>query len=161
MFFYSDVNECTTNNPCWADSTCANTVGSYTCSCNDGFVINAGGDGCVGRCCSSCYLTVGNAQFEGKVASRSIKNPYTSYGRFWKSVLQKECKFSNAPTQQNSYSVSYLLGTVTTQWLPLWRCSHCSLVPDTVTTEQWLHWTHMLLGIHYHGAYVEICLLGT
>ena len=37
-------------------------------------------------------------------------------------------------TQQNSYSVSHLLGTVTTQWLPLWRCSHCSLVLDTVTT---------------------------
>ena len=76
------------------------------------------------------------------------------------------------PTQQNSYSISHLLGTVTTQWLPLWRCSHCSLVPDTVTTdyslvpdtvttEQWLHRTHTLLGIHYHGAYVEICLLGT
>ena len=64
-------------------------------------------------------------------------------------------------TQQNSYSISHLLGTVTTQWLPLWRCSHCSLVPDTVTTEQWLYQTHTLLGIHYHGAYVEICLLGT
>ena len=60
-------------------------------------------------------------------------------------------------TQQNSYSISHLLGTVTRQWLPLWRCSHCSLVPDTVTTEQWLHRTHMLLGIHYHGTYVEIC----
>ena len=64
-------------------------------------------------------------------------------------------------TQQNSYSISHLLGTVTTQWLPLWRCSHCSLVPDTVTTEQWLHGTHTLLCIYYHGAYVEICLLGT
>ena len=62
-------------------------------------------------------------------------------------------------TQQNSYSISHLLGTVTTQWLPLWRCCHCSLVPDTVTTQQWLHRTHTLLGIHYHGAYVEICLL--
>ena len=55
-------------------------------------------------------------------------------------------------TQQNSYSISHLLGTVTTQWLPLWRCSYCSLVPDIVTTEQWLHRTHV-----YHGAYVEIC----
>ena len=64
-------------------------------------------------------------------------------------------------TQQNSYSISHLLGTVTTQRLPLWRCSHCSLVPDTVTTEQWLHRIHTLLGTHYHRAYVEICLLGT
>ena len=44
-------------------------------------------------------------------------------------------------TQQNSYSISHLLGIVTTEWLPLWRCSHCSLVSDTVTTEQWLHRT--------------------
>ena len=64
-------------------------------------------------------------------------------------------------TQQNSYSISHLLGTVTTQWLPLWQCSHCSLVPDSVTIEQWLHRTHTLLGIRYHVAYVEICLLGT
>ena len=54
-------------------------------------------------------------------------------------------------TQQNSYSISHLLGTVTTQWLPLWQCSHCTVVPDTVTTEQWLHQTHTLLGIHYQG----------
>ena len=67
----------------------------------------------------------------------------------------------NYGTQQNSHSISHLLGTVTTQWLPLWRYSHCSLVPDTVTTQQWLHRTHTLLGIHYHGAYVETCLLGT
>ena len=37
--------------------------------------------------------------------------------------------------------------------LPLWRCSRCSLVSDTVTAEQWLHGTHTLLGIQYHGAY--------
>ena len=54
-------------------------------------------------------------------------------------------------TQQNSYSISHLLGTVTTQWLPLWWCSHCSLVSDIVTTEQWLHRTHTLLGIHFMG----------
>ena len=63
-------------------------------------------------------------------------------------------------TQQNSYSISHLLGTVTTQRLPLWRCSHCSLIPDTMTTEQCLHQTRTLLGIHYHGAFVEICLVG-
>ena len=49
-----------------------------------------------------------------------------------------------ATTHQNSYSISHLLGTVTTQWLSLWRCSHCSLVPHTVTTEQWLHRTHVI-----------------
>ena len=39
--------------------------------------------------------------------------------------------YSLNSTQQNSYSISHLLGTVTSQWLPLWQCSHCSLVPDT------------------------------
>ena len=78
----------------------------------------------------------------------------------WQIPLWHQVVHASA-TQQNSYSISHLLGTVTTQWLPLWRCSHCSLVPDTVTTEQWLHRTHTLLGIHYHGAFVEICLLGT
>ena len=34
-------------------------------------------------------------------------------------------------TQQISYSISHLLDTGTTQWLPPWRCSHCALVPDT------------------------------
>ena len=50
----------------------------------------------------------------------------------------------NTHTQQNLYSICHLLCTVTTQWLPLWRCSHCSLVPDTVTTEHWLHQTHVI-----------------
>ena len=80
---------------------------------------------------------------------------------YWMDNLPRGNKQTYKHTQQNSYSITHLLGTVTTQWLSLWRCSHCSLVPDTVTTEQWLHRTHTLLGIHYHGAYVEICLLGT
>ena len=64
-------------------------------------------------------------------------------------------------TQQNSNSITQWLSLWRSQWLSLWRCSHCSLVPDTVTTEQWLHRARTLLGIHYHGAYEEICLLGT
>ena len=54
--------------------------------------------------------------------------------------------FYTQNTQQNSYSsISYLLGKVTTHWLPLWRCS---LVPDTMITDR----THTLWSIHYHGA---------
>ena len=79
---------------------------------------------------------------------------------YWVNICEVRT-MPNHSTQQNSYSISHLLGTVTTQWLPLWRCSHCSLVPDTVTTVQWLHRTHTLLGIPYCGTYVEICLLGT
>ena len=89
-------------------------------------------------------------------------NLTSHYSYLWLCGFLRQTFFLAWPdvAQQNSYSISHLLGTVTTQWLPLWRCSYCSLVPDTVTTEQWLHRTHTLLGIHYHGAYVEICLLG-
>ena len=31
--------------------------------------------------------------------------------------------------------------TVTTWWLPQWWCSPCCLIPDAVTTGQWLHGT--------------------
>ena len=79
--------------------------------------------------------------------------------RFWSIIIQHNCHslctngihiklsfilciiFQVAwSTHQNPYSISYLLGTVTTQWLPLWQCSHCSLFPArqcdywTVTT---------------------------
>ena len=70
----------------------------------------------------------------------TIPSPF--HGLF---ILRRAWSTSPKPcwlgTQQNSYSISHLLGTV--------------------TTEQWLHRTRTLLGIHYHGAYVEICLLST
>ena len=54
LFFFdfspTDVDECSAeSSPCPADSTCANTEGSYTCPCDDGFVINSAGDGCIGK----------------------------------------------------------------------------------------------------------------
>ena len=33
---------------------------------------------------------------------------------------------------------------MTTQWLIMWQCSRCFLVPNAVTTEQWLYWTHII-----------------
>ena len=50
--------------------------------------------------------------------------------------LHSKLLFHQSPTRHSDHTV--------TQWLPLWRCSHCSVVPDTVTTEQWLHRTHTL-----------------
>ncbi|XP_061422203.1 mucin-4-like [Lethenteron reissneri] len=35
-----DIDECSQANACSADATCANTDGSYTCSCNEGFTGN-------------------------------------------------------------------------------------------------------------------------
>ena len=50
LSFYSDNNECTlgTHN-CHSNATCANTEGSFTCSCNRGFTGN-------GTTCSGKYL---------------------------------------------------------------------------------------------------------
>ena len=36
--FYIDLDECTTNSHnCDGDATCANTVGSFNCTCNQGY----------------------------------------------------------------------------------------------------------------------------
>lgn len=43
----TDVNEClATPSPC--DQGCTNTVGSYQCSCNDGYVLHENGRSCNG-----------------------------------------------------------------------------------------------------------------
>ena len=39
--FISDINECETANPCDSNAACTDTVGSFTCACNTGFM----GDG--------------------------------------------------------------------------------------------------------------------
>lgn len=39
-FVYVDINECGSGDVCPQDSTCVNTDGSFTCNCNDGFVMN-------------------------------------------------------------------------------------------------------------------------
>jgi len=36
--YIPDIDECTSSKPC--EQECKNTVGSYTCSCKNGFVIN-------------------------------------------------------------------------------------------------------------------------
>ena len=45
---FTDVNECLTNNGNCAQD-CANTVGSYMCSCNVGYVLNGDGRNCSGN----------------------------------------------------------------------------------------------------------------
>ena len=48
-YLFLDVDECSTNaHSCHSNASCTNTVGNYTCSCNDGFV----GDG---RNCTGLY----------------------------------------------------------------------------------------------------------
>ena len=43
---FSDIDECSTN-PCPANSICRNSIGSYTCDCNYGYVCDV--NTCVGK----------------------------------------------------------------------------------------------------------------
>ena len=46
-FLYLDIDECMVAKPCHANATCRNTVGSYKCDCNEGFL--GDGENCQGR----------------------------------------------------------------------------------------------------------------
>ena len=46
--FTTDIDECFTSNG-GCDHVCANTVGSFNCSCNDGFLLTADGATCDGK----------------------------------------------------------------------------------------------------------------
>ena len=45
--FFSDIDECTEDEPC--DHICTDTVGSFTCSCRDGFELDENGRDCNGK----------------------------------------------------------------------------------------------------------------
>ena len=58
---FTDIDECITgDNDCDVHATCTDTEGSYTCSCNDGFLGTAGGRARIGTCqgkrCTLCNL---------------------------------------------------------------------------------------------------------
>ena len=38
-FFSLDINECSSN-PCHQNATCQNTIGSFVCTCDDGYTGN-------------------------------------------------------------------------------------------------------------------------
>ncbi len=56
-YIYADVDECIDDiHDC--SQNCHNTVGSYTCSCNDGFVIDSDSRGCNGITYSYSYVYI-------------------------------------------------------------------------------------------------------
>ena len=49
--FFSDVDECASNSPpcSWTEGVCANTNGSYVCSCLNGWLMGKDNNSCVGK----------------------------------------------------------------------------------------------------------------
>lgn len=47
LLFYIDINECLGDHGC--DQICSNMDGSYTCSCNNGYVLQTNGQSCAGK----------------------------------------------------------------------------------------------------------------
>ena len=47
-FIITDISECTSYNG-GCSQTCSNTPGSYSCSCNSGYVLNIDGHNCTGQ----------------------------------------------------------------------------------------------------------------
>ena len=47
-----DIDECSDPvlNECEVPGSCVNHLGTYTCGCNSGYEINAGGRNCDGEC---------------------------------------------------------------------------------------------------------------
>ena len=48
LLLVSDIDECTNQHSCYANSVCNNTVGRYMCVCNDGFILNNDQRNCEG-----------------------------------------------------------------------------------------------------------------
>ena len=46
-FFSTDIDECLSDHDC--NHTCSNVDGSYTCSCREGYVLQADGRNCAGE----------------------------------------------------------------------------------------------------------------
>ncbi|XP_013386152.1 epidermal growth factor-like protein 8 [Lingula anatina] len=78
-----DVNECDTNNGGCAH-TCTNTAGSYSCSCNKGFILS-GTHGC-----EEDFVAVSTRTVLGRLRILDAKYPYSSDLKNPKSALYKQ-----------------------------------------------------------------------
>ena len=61
-YLHSDIDECAVSSPCAANfatfnTNCSNTIGSYDCLCDDGFIENNGT--CEGK--PTCFFYAINA----------------------------------------------------------------------------------------------------
>ena len=53
--FLSDLDECQTNNG-GCEQVCNNTVGSFVCSCNEGYSLTSNGFNCTGKLCVVVFV---------------------------------------------------------------------------------------------------------
>ena len=68
---HSDINECLSDNG-GCHHNCHNSVGSYSCSCNNGYQLNSDGHTCEGRLCSLHIETI-----LSDISSDDLKPYYT------------------------------------------------------------------------------------
>ena len=80
-----EVNECNGGNICHPNATCTNTIGSYTCTCNTGFI----GDGknCTGEQTSKSWYM--RYIFLRRIAKCSVPNFFavSTYVREFASLI--------------------------------------------------------------------------
>ena len=57
-----DIDECASDDTNSCEQQCINSVGSYTCKCNDGFTLNSDGTTCSGEITGSSSHRVSNAK---------------------------------------------------------------------------------------------------
>ena len=88
---HSDINECLTNNG-GCHHNCHNSVGSYSCSCNNGYQLNSDGHTCEGRLCSLHIETI-----LSDISSDDLKPYYTILNIARESYYEMACKFHCAP----------------------------------------------------------------
>ena len=46
VYLFSDINECEDDHGC--SQICINKIGTFTCECNDGYILQADGKQCLG-----------------------------------------------------------------------------------------------------------------
>ncbi|XP_049805419.1 tolloid-like protein 1 isoform X2 [Schistocerca nitens] len=91
--FFTDIDECATNNG-GCQHECRNTIGSYTCSCHNGFTLHDNGHDC----------KEGGCKFEITVPSGTISSP--NYPDYYPS--RKECVWHFTTTPGHRIKLTFV-----------------------------------------------------
>ena len=88
-FLSLDIDECaTSSDDCHAEATCADTVGSYTCTCNAGYEGDGftSGTGCTSNCSFLLWSTfcISDQSVIGAFVDYEIYYSMISFFRYWR-----------------------------------------------------------------------------